>query len=185
MPNVYEWRPGDLILVSNLKPNFFSKQVINNQSRGGYSGPDSRWHHAAVHLGKGNICEAGLRGVRSSTVYPYVGEYLLRVRRDPSLSIETQFEISQYALLALSAPYSFFEILRLAVKARNGFWNRDHRPSQIPGARATICSQLYAEAYMKATQKVLRGSAGEITPAFLSHTPHLQDVRVAWNKVGE
>jgi hypothetical protein len=184
VPNIHDWKPGDLILVSDLSPGFVSRRIISRQSEGGYSTVHAQWHHAAVHLGKGTICEADRHGVHCSTIYSYVGDHLIRLRRDPNITIETGFEICQYALMSLTAPYSFWEIIRLFFKSREGFWNQGSGP-RIPGVRATICSRLYAEAYMSATGRVMRGASGETTPAYLSSAPHLTDVQTSWSKISD
>ena len=63
-PNVDDWLPGDLILVSNIQPNWTHHVIERVQKLGGYSENDARWHHAAVYLGSnGEICEADVGGV--------------------------------------------------------------------------------------------------------------------------
>ena len=84
-PNVRDWFPGDLLLFSAVHPNWISKSIIRGQENGGYAAEDARWHHVAVYLGDGiSICEATSTGVHHAPIYPYLGEYLLRVRRDPT-----------------------------------------------------------------------------------------------------
>src|SRR5438270_1882627 len=77
-PNIDDWLPGDLLLISAIKPGWVSKRIIQAQIRGGYVAEDARWHHAAVYLGEANVCEALGRGVQLNPIFKYVGTHFLR-----------------------------------------------------------------------------------------------------------
>jgi hypothetical protein len=183
VPNISQWLPGDLILLRALKPGYISKQIIGHQKRGGYHDSHAVWHHSAVFLGGEDICHAQASGVRCEPIYRYVGSHYIRVRRDVDLSIEKRYQIALNAATKLRSGYNFGEILYLAFLARKGFWTSDDHLAQP--SRNLICSQLYSRAYMSATEKLLHTKSGELTPAFLSSTNHLQDIPVCWQKIGD
>ena len=60
--------PGDLILVSNIKPKWTHKIINSVQESLGFNEEDARWHHAAVYLGNGDICEADTDGMGASQI---------------------------------------------------------------------------------------------------------------------
>lgn len=45
-PNVDEWLPGDLVLLSALDRGRISQYIVNCQVQGGFAEVDARWHHA-------------------------------------------------------------------------------------------------------------------------------------------
>jgi len=182
-PDVTKWRAGDLLLVSAVKPPFSSQQIIKAQERGGYAEEDARWHHAAIYVGRSNVCEALTRGVTHGPIYKYVGSHLLRVRRDPLLTPDDGWQLAMEAMTNLRTSYSFGAIASLARKARRGFWTRPSKPSPLPD-RAVICSKLFADAYSITTERVMGNSvAEEVTPAHLSATNKLIDVPMYWAQI--
>jgi hypothetical protein len=179
-PDITSWRAGDLLLVSAVEPPFFSRQIINAQQRGGYADEDARWHHAAIYVGKTNVCEALTTGVTHGPIYKYVGSHLLRVRRDPLLTPDEGWQLAMEAMTNLRTSYSFPMIASLARKARRGFWKRPSKRSALPD-RAIICSKLFADAYSITTERIMGNSvAEEVTPAYLSATDKLIDVPTYW-----
>lgn len=180
-PNVDDWLPGDLILVSNMSPNL-SHHIIEQVQGLGYAPEHARWHHAAVYLTDGDICEANLTGVGLSSITRYVGSHLIRVRRDmdDNISPEMRWRIAMRSLTKLNQPYAFEYLLDIGLLAVSGFSKLSNKFSRLP-KQAKICSQLYQDAYSPITRKVLQNErCGEITPAFLSHTSILEDVKVHW-----
>lgn len=191
-PDVSKWLPGDLVLFSAIHPDWISRSIIRGQERGGYAQEDARWHHVAVYLGDGiSICEAVLTGVRYAPIYRYIGNHLLRVRRDPNLSSDQRWQIAMQSLTRLSSPYGFRSILSLARQSWRGFW----RPTgDLPrlGMRAVICSQLFSDSYSMVTGHLLvmvtghllvKTPAGPVKPADLSLTPQLADVATTWLRI--
>lgn len=181
-PDIATWQPGDLILVSAIRPSGVSSAIISTQTQGGYHQDDARWHHAAVYTGGEALCEATRHGVMAGLLYPYVGAHRLRIRRDPSITREQGWEIAVAAMTRLNTPYGFGSILKLKLQSLKGFWRG--RSAHGRNAKICICSELYSDAYSWVTQKVLRNMAGdEVTPAFLSVSPALQDVQTNWLKI--
>lgn len=182
-PDITKWRAGDLLLVSAVEPPVFSRQIIKVQQHGGYAEEDARWHHAAIYVGKTNVCEALTTGVAHGSIYKYVGSYLLRVRRDPLLTPDEGWQIAMEAMTNLRTSYSFPTIASLARKARRGFWRRPSKRSVLPD-RAIICSKLFADAYSITTERIMGNSvAEEVTPAYLSATDKLIDVPMYWTQL--
>jgi hypothetical protein len=115
----------------------------------------------------------------------YVGDYHLRFRRNPGLTIEERYELVIQALAAQGFSYNFREIVRLWQNARFGFGDSTKANVQLLGKqypkRATMCSQLYADCHVIVTKTVIGNlDGGETTPAFLSMAPLLVDVPVTW-----
>jgi cell wall-associated NlpC family hydrolase len=178
LPDVAQCQPGDLFLFSACNQPWISKAIVKAQTRGGYGQADACWHHAAVYAGQYMICEAQGRKVRVSKLYEYVGSHRILIRRDTSLNSSDGREIAMNAMAQIGDPYGFFSLLQLGWQSLRGFW----RPLQtLGGQRAVICSKLYADAYAQTTGKLLvTGKLGIPTPASLSLTNCLTDVKVDW-----
>jgi hypothetical protein len=185
-PDVNLLKPGDLILVRNLKGNISHKVIEAVQKNLGYHERDYQWHHAAVYLGiAGSICEADLDGVRYASIDRYsTGSHCIRIRRPRNLSENQRWQIAIKSLIELNKSYSFGHLWELFKLSR-------FRLGRIPATRlkppesAKICSQLYADAFAKVTLGLLSSNDnGEITPACLSRTEKLEDVHVNWVRIG-
>jgi hypothetical protein len=138
-----------------------------------------------VYIGKFQICEARpFGGVQLAMLFDrYVGDSELRFRRDESLTTDRErYDIVVQALSRLQKPYGFSRILSLWRSSKRGHWR--HPVASFGEARSTICSQLYADAYTLATERLLlQTETGIPTPADLSLTPRLIDVKVNWLKI--
>jgi hypothetical protein len=179
-PNVEQWLPGDLLLVSSLKPNLITRQTITAQERGGYGIDDARWQHAAVYVGEGYVTEASLHGVRYAPIYPYLGNHLIRLRRPVGLTADDRWRIAVQAAVRTNEKYGLVSIASLFAYSFVGLWTR-RRGFSVAQARSVICSQLYSDAYSRVTGRLIAPpAAGTITPAALSATPELEDVNISW-----
>ena len=184
-PDISQMRAGDLILLSPVKLSGISKKIAEAQESGGYAPEDARWTHAAVYAGaRVGLCEATRRGVHVSLLHEYIGKHLFRVRRDPSLDRETGWDIVVNALVRLNTPYSLRSIGTIFRRAKGpGLWARQELSAHEK--EASICSQLYAEAYSIATGKTLWNCVGkEVTPAYLSQANALTDIAMQWRRIG-
>jgi hypothetical protein len=183
-PDLSKLWPGDLLLVSSLKPSTGSKAIVWGQQLGGYCEDDARWHHAAVYIGaRIGICEAKPGGVEAGEIYPYVGSRLIRARRDPTIDREKGWEIAAHTLVRLKTKYDKKMILKLAKQAYGGYWKSDLNSDET--LESVICSKLYSNAYSTVTGKTLCNPVnGETTPAFLSQTTLLSDIPLKWLKIG-
>lgn len=179
-PDFNDWLPGDLILVSAIKPNFIAKAIRRIQEKGGYASDDARWEHAAVYIGSGTLCEANRHGIRIVSIFDYTGSHLIRVRRNNSLTKDQRWELAVNALKKKNYSYNFFSIISIVWKAYNGFWTEQGKAISFPKS-AVICSELYADAHVQVCSIVLGNlRSGEITPASLSIDRALSDVPTCW-----
>lgn len=179
-PDLSALVPGDLILISATAPDYVSRQIVHAQERGGFSMEDARWHHAAVYVGNGRLCEATLGGVQARSIDRYIGTHCIRVRRDPALRPMQGYEIAMQALSRMRWYYSVWTLFRMALQSWRGFYS-EPVGLRFASSHAVICSMLYADAYSVVTQRVLGNAAGATpTPAFLSATDILVDVVCPW-----
>jgi hypothetical protein len=114
-PDIDLLKPGDLVLVRNLKGNWTHRVIERFQQRLGYHERDYMWHHAAVYLGvDGKICEADLDGVRYGTIDRYsTGNHFIRIRRSPNLTDNQRWQIAVKSLVELNKRYSIEHLLEL------------------------------------------------------------------------
>lgn len=172
--------PGDLILVSPERPSIIERSIRATQGNGGYPPDDAQWTHAAVYVMDDVICEAGRSGVAITSIYKYIGNHKVRIRRNPNLTERERWALAVYALSQNNYAYNFFDVLWLFLRSFNGFWTIDSKFKRKP-KRAVYCSELYADAHLKATNAALGNQAfGEATPASLSQDSLLQDVFAGW-----
>ena len=180
-PDFSAWLPGDLLLVSALRPGFVQKAIRVVQSQG-YALEHARWEHAAVYIGSGALCEATRKGVSVTTIYAYVRTHLLKLRRNPGLTPDQRWDLAVNALKLQDHTYGFWSIIELLWRARAMESRADG--VTVYGTRARICSELYADAHAKASGGVVVGNLHSgITPASLSIDTKLVDVPVSWVKI--
>lgn len=169
------------MLVSALAPPSVSRAIQQVQRAAGFAQPHAQWHHAAVYVGHGLVCEALITGARANSLWKYCsGTHRLLFRRDERLSDLESCHVALHAALKLKYRYSWGSILQLLLQARTG-WG--HGPSPRPlSARATICSQLFADAYGLVSKRTLAPAAtAGVAPAHLAaDTALLQDVPMQW-----
>ena len=182
-PDYDAWNPGDLILVSSLKPGFIANSIRKVQKKGGYLECHAKWEHAAVYIGSGAICEANRNGVVVDTIFRYSCDHLIRVRRNTTLTKDQGWELAVNALKRQNCSYSMLSIVNLYFKSLVGF-HRAGSSINFPKS-AIICSELYADSHVKVCGQVLGNvHNGEITPASLSNDSLLTDLQINWNKIG-
>jgi Orthopoxvirus protein of unknown function (DUF830). len=181
IPDLKAIQAGDLLLISHISPNWFSRCIAKFQQKGGYAPEAARWTHAAVYAGDGYVCEATGRGVVTVQLFKYLmGKNLLLFRRSPDLVLEDGQRLVIKAQSRLNKPYPFHFLPFIAHQALHGFW----RTNSSTRLRAPICSVLFADAYSYITGKTIENrESGEITPAFLSQTSQLVDVHVEWLRI--
>lgn len=176
--------PGDLILVSSVFPGFIGRAIRKVQKKGGYSDDDACWEHAAIYIQGDTICEATRSGVQIGSLFEYIGAHKIRVRRNPGLTQDKRWNLVVNALQQRDYAYGFGAVVGLCLKAHIGFWKPNGgKPLSFP-KRAVYCSELYADAHVKACGVALGNlKSGETTPASLSLDSTLQDVQVGWLKI--
>lgn len=176
--------PGDLILVSSLKPGIIARAIRRVQLRGGYHPDDACWEHAAVYIGSESICEANRNGVNIKPIFDYMCSHLIRIRRNPNLTSDQRWSLAVHAVRMKNFRYGFMSIVELYFKSRKGFWHNEDTPIQFPKS-SVYCSQLYANAHGKICVTALgNNKSGEVTPASLSLDTTLVDVdTITWVKI--
>lgn len=176
------WLPGDLILVSAVKPTLVGNAIRHIQEQN-YAKTHAQWEHAAVYLGSTAICEATRKGVVVDSIYKYIPNHLIKVKRNPSLTNNQQWDLAINALMLKDHSYGFSSILELLWKAnRIGRWGCG---TTMYSKRTRICSELYADAHAKSSGIVVGYSSSGLppTPASLSIEPKLIDIDTQWVKI--
>jgi hypothetical protein len=183
-PNVDDWLPGDLVLVSHVQPDWIQRQIMEAQGRCGYAPDDAQWQHSAVYMGDAYVCEAGTSGVRYEKIANYVGSHKIRVRRDFSLTPDDRWRLAIQAVVRLGDPYNFREIFSIYRTSYSSSWTSAVRAQFYATKGSVICSRLYANAYSAVTGRLLSTEPNaSITPATLSFSPTLNDVKVCWRVI--
>jgi hypothetical protein len=185
VPNLGQLMPGDLILSRNTSPGFIDSRIAAAQRGGGFSPSDARWTHAAVFVYEDLIVEAlPFKGIVQQSLYCYVPTEIMRVRRKPDLSDGDRLKIAFYAMKNLGKRYGHGDALAVGVDLAKGLWSK--------GALTTnrfivICSQLYFDAILEVTHRRLANCPTEspTTPAHLSATTDLLDIKVDWHRIAE
>lgn len=183
MPNLKQFLPGDLILSREPSPGIIDRSIARAQERGGFSSEHARWTHAAVFLFDDLLLEAlPLRGVVQESIYNYLPETIMRVRRDVAASSDHRFTVALRALSMLGKRYSLVGAFGLGRDLLLGLWNKDVLTSN---RYVVICSQVYSDAYSSTTDTVLKACPIDtpVTPAHLSATSSLVDVAIDWMKL--
>ena len=176
-PNILE--PGDLILVSRIKPNWTSARITKFQTKM-FPEEHARWYHAAVSGGRYEICEATIGGVKSYEYWPYMtGEYELKIRRLRNASASVRSSLAYYAATNVKTRYGFLNIINIANILNDGNSWKKHMIS----SSGVICSQLYFEASMRVGYLLANIPPETVCPAHLSMSQYLEDVPISWVKV--
>lgn len=137
-----------------------------------YAIEHARWTHVAVYIGDEHICEAlPCKGVVYHRIDHYVGARIMRVRRPLHLSDAQRYRLCIETLVQLKKQYSIWKAL---FGLLGSFTLRS-----IESTAPVVCSQLYAIAYVRATNLILLGEA-LVTPAHLSAAAELEDIPVHW-----
>ncbi len=183
-PNIEDWLPGDLVLAAQVKPDWIHRQIAEAQLRSGFAAEDARWQHAAVYMGDGFLSEAGTSGVRYASISNYVGEHLIRVRRDPSLNGDERWRLAIQAVVRLGERYGFRRVFSIYRNSFSKSWRLALGAQFYKKSRSVICSQLYADAFSVVTGRLLWPYVNTpITPATLSLTQVLSDVQLHWKDI--
>ena len=126
----------------------------------------SRWKHAFIFVGNGQIVEATPRGVKLNSLseYPIIGW-----NQHEEVTPEQREKIYKFAMSTVGKPYNFLVIFNLVLRIL-GFkllanTRVLHRLAQHDGY---ICSELVAEAYAKAGITFIEKPVDQVTPGDLA-----------------
>lgn len=181
-PNIDDWRPGDLLLFHKPSRRSISSTAIIKAQGRAFADEDARWHHAAVYVGDGHLCEATVwKGVIYSPIHNYFMSHWIRVRRPDNLLAEQDFYIAINSLTRLTERYSKFRALKIGLRSIMGLW----RPIPLSDeSNAMICSALYQSAYISVTHRLAATAHGRpILPADLSQSGRFSDVAIHWRAI--
>jgi hypothetical protein len=183
VPDFSAIQPGDLLLVTALKPGLVARGIRAIQTRGGYAAADAQWTHATIYTGNGRVVEATRSGVHPTAMYKYLtGGHLLLFRRSPDLTLEQGYQVAIRALEKCGRRYDNYSAVLLGLHA--AFFGLWQTPPWQPPRSTCICSMLFADAFSWVTGKTIENrESGEVTPAFLSQTQSLVDVPVTWHRI--
>lgn len=181
IPSLELLRAGDLLLVSAVDKPWVSRAIVTVQKQAGFDDETARWHHSAVYLGNGLVCEALLTGAKALPIHKYVaGTHCLKFRRAGYLSDLDSCKLALEAALKLKYRYNFASILQLYFQAKNGWKTGNSAPRKL-SSRATICSQLFADAYGVVSKNTLDSTAVlGVSPAHLAVNRTLSDIPMRW-----
>ena len=177
-------QPGDLLLFSSVKKSLISWGIRKVQTKGGYSQSDAQWEHAAIYIESDTICEATRSGVKVSSLHGYMGAHKIRVRRNLKLSPDERWSLVVNAIKQGDYAYGYSSIVSLLFKSIAGYWIKTKSRRLAYPRRAIYCSELYADAHVKACGVALGNiDGGETTPASLSLDSTLTDIQTKWVKI--
>jgi hypothetical protein len=203
LPNLSDWRPGDVILFgSNAGADPVGSMIAAAQTAWFKSAPEhARWVHAAIYVGRGTIIQSvasggvqvdseGL-GVRLSYGAP------IRVLRFDDLArlpnINRQFVGYQLAVEAcahVGAAYNWKALVGMVVNRflqsaspRVNYYQLNNF-LQNAGAPALLCSQLVELAMLRTRLGAIDNSAKIPTlPFVLSRSGRFKEIQLTWRAV--
>jgi hypothetical protein len=182
-PDVSLWEPGDLLLFHAITPQGASSEIMKTLTAMGWGPEDAMWYHAAAYVGEDCICEATRQGVKYHRLYSYVGpDHVIKVMRDKTLTPQQRYAIGIQMMARLHQNYDFLTAIALKIGSLTGGGWRALTPQFRAQRRACVCSQLYADAYLFVTGRLLNRHTREIvpTPAALNSSPYLTEVHTPW-----
>ena len=175
VPNFDDWLPGDIVLVERDEEGTGRSLEIgqtisfNRLMRAG-----SRWSHAALYLGGGDIVEAIPRhGVVRRSIWNHCQTRAIRVRRLPSPVVTERMaqRVADFAETFVGRRYSLKEVLRSKLV-----------PNRRPDVMELYCSTFIGLAVAGITQLMLWDGPEQLPlyPAILAAHPDLADVPLLW-----
>ncbi|MBY0503415.1 MAG: hypothetical protein K2X03_05890 [Bryobacteraceae bacterium] len=191
IPHLEDLQPGDLILTAPYSKFDALARGISYVGPGGDSPEHARWNHAAVYAGELFLtCEATREGVKLGNLLHALSGSMVRIRRGVTdgefIERELGWRTAFYSVARLNQPYDYSHPLQLGRLAmRTGFTEYRQKPPKPRGeSEETISTELFQDAYWRATGILMQNRLSrEATPAFLSATPLLKDVRCRWRKL--
>ena len=164
------------MLFSAIKPSKISRTIQAVQRRADFDDIHACWHHAALYVGKGVLCEATRDGVRPRSIFDYVTDHRIKLRRRLDLDEVGRLLIVVEALQMQDLQYDSWSAMKLYLSSFRGTWSQTNRLEALP-SDTTICSALCNSAYGKAhSLPPVFLQNRQVAPADLSLTPNLQDV---------
>jgi len=182
-PDISILQPGDLLLVSPLKPGSNARLIQWAQGRV-HRAEDAQWMHAATYLGDNALVEIDGGGVKVSLLFKYVATHRMLFRRvvdaaGNDVDQLTGFRIAVAALKEFNRGYAFGNIVVTAYDCVIGRM----RPASSRAVRSSgsICSDFFNEAVFGACNRPAAPVVRlPLQPADLSASKLMRDVAVPW-----
>jgi len=181
VPDFRSCLPGDLVLFRSSTFSLSSHFISSAQNQ--FANEHARWTHAAVFLYDDLVVEAvPWKGVRTRSLYKDIPRRIMRVRRDKALSSIKRHRIALRAQSMMGSRYSLKAALSIGWDSSRGILDGFGSP-QI--GRVIICSRVFHDAYAEIKNSPLEGCVltDPITPAHLSATAGLEDIKIGWIRV--
>lgn len=122
-------------------------------------------------------------GVRVESIYNYVSHHKIRARRCPILEANPNPQASyDLVIAALTRLNRWYSPIGAVSVWWNSFWGFSKLDFAMTESRTHICSNLYTDSYLRATNRLLEYGAFP-TPAALSATTALRDVVSGWKRL--
>lgn len=129
-------------------------------------GTTSRWNHAFIYIGDGQIVEANPTGVEISPVTKYPN---IAWNRHDDLSDDLRAKIVELARKEVGKPYAFVDIAALVLRilglrfvSDNWLWRK------LSSKNSWFCSELVSGCYRKAGMTLIQKRDDLVTPGDLA-----------------
>ncbi|MGQ0618521.1 MAG: hypothetical protein ACT4QA_01170 [Panacagrimonas sp.] len=188
LPDIGRWKIGDLLFFSSIgTPDPDDKKLQDYQAKL-FGAEHAHWHHVAVYTGAYQLCHADYPdGVRLGTIFPYVGNYRIKVRRVRQVQRlrykgATGSRIAVAALNKIGTPYSEGRWREAELMAKMGMPVPATDPNREPSYKTMMCTDLYVHAFSAVCAQRLVKNERVVCPAELSaEMTQLEDVtRLKW-----
>ena len=129
-------------------------------------GTVSRWNHAFIYVGNGQIVEANPRGVALSPATKYK---TIAWNRHEDLDTKERYIIVEHAMAQVGKPYNFFVIANLALRILGlKVLANTKLLYKMAQGEGYICSELAAECYKVAGADLFTKAPDLVTPGDLT-----------------
>lgn len=182
-PDIGALQPGDLVLVSPLKPSFTARMIQRVQGQV-HKAEDAEWMHAALYLGDNAIIEIDGGGVQVNLLFRYVLTHRLLFRRVLDGQAAPIDEITGYriAIAALKQFRRGYAHANIVVTGWDCLFSQTKPATQrAVRSKGSICSDFFNEAVFATTGRVAAPvDRLPLQPADLSASRLMRDVGVGW-----
>jgi hypothetical protein len=182
-PDIRLLQPGDLLLVSPLKPGPNARLIQWAQKRV-HRPTDAQWMHAAIYLGDNALVEIDGGGVQVSLLFKYARTHRMLFRRvldgaAKDIDEATGFRIAIAALKEFKRDYAYGNIVVTAYDCVLGR-TRPASPKAVRSSGA-ICSDFFNEVVFATCNRPAAPIARlPLQPADLSASKLMRDIDVPW-----
>lgn len=183
-PQIDILQPGDLLLVSPMKPPMTAKLITWAQRRL-HSEENAQWMHAAIYLGDNSLVEIDGGGVKVAPLFKYVLTHRMLFRRllkadGSDIDQITGFRIAISALKQFKRSYAHANIAVTAWDCASIGWRE--APARAVRNKGSICSDFFNEvAYATTNRAAAPVHRLPLQPADLSASRMMRDLPMVWS----